>query len=129
MQNKKQSGLPAPTRDTIPVNIDDGNRTICAGYYHPSTRTFTKPLKHTQLLKFPPAIATQLDAIRWLEQREQQDGPITLIVAVEGDTTYSAPLATVKEKGFSVDRGYGRQVGLMLKYWSKPENHEQLNLL
>jgi len=88
---------------------------------------FLKKLKASKhFLQKPPAIC--FDVVS-LEQAEKAGAIYVRIIDIETGKTYHAPLRLVWQKGFALDRGHGRQIGLALNYWQLKEKKErQLSL-
>ncbi len=53
-----------------------------------------------------------------LTDAESHGARVVEIHDTETGITYSAPIGLVRERGFALNRGYGHQVVLALKYWS-----------
>ena len=68
------------------------------------------------LLKQPPAIATDDDA---LEQAERAGARWMEVRDSESKTTYRASLELLHSSGFPVKRHFGAQTGLTLNLWSR----------
>ncbi len=87
---------------------------------------FTKTVKASRhFLRRPPAIALDKKALDWAER---EGVSVVCVTDTETQTTYRATLALLREKGFSLDRGFGKQVALPLSRWSK-EDPAQPSLL
>jgi len=68
------------------------------------------------LLKTPPAIA--IDCVA-LDAGEQGGATRVLVLDKESDAEYRASIQTIREHGFTFNRGYGRQIALALDYWQQ----------
>ena len=70
-------------------------------------------------LRTPPAIALDRDVLKWAERK----GASTVcIFDRETEKLYHASLATIWEKGFRVNRGFGEQQALPLYLWDTGSN-------
>jgi len=88
---------------------------------------FSKKLSGSRhFLRKPPAICFDVVSLKQAEAA----GAIRIeITDMENGKIYHAPLRLVWQKGFTLDRGYGRQIGLALNYWQLKEKKErQLSL-
>ncbi len=86
---------------------------------------FTKTVKASRhFLRVPPAIALDKKALDWAER---EGASIVCVTDKESGSIYRACLATIREKGFRVSRGFGEQIALPLSRW-KTESAEQLRL-
>jgi hypothetical protein len=89
--------------------------------------TFVKRLRATEhFLRHPPAICfdeqTLFAAIKAKATTVQ-------ITDTETGHTFTATIKKIMDEGFQVERGHGRQVGLVLSGWVKDENPAQPKLL
>lgn len=75
----------------------------------------------------PPAIALDRGS---LEEARLAGANIVRIIDQESGKVYRALISTIHAKGFPVDRGYGKQIALLLSYWSREDDQlgEQLKL-
>jgi hypothetical protein len=77
---------------------------------------FSKRLRSSRhLLRLPRAWA--LDA-RSLRDAETAGAKFVEIQDRDTGQTYSASTARIRERGFTVDRGHGRQIALLLEEWA-----------
>ena len=67
-------------------------------------------------LKKPPAIA--FDALV-LDRAEAEGATVAEVTDVENGSIYTASVATIRRDGFKIDRGYGAQIGLLLREWRR----------
>ncbi|MHB9023970.1 MAG: hypothetical protein ACYC7E_07295 [Armatimonadota bacterium] len=79
---------------------------------------FVKRLKPGHILRTPPAIAIQADALDMLEKR----GCIRIRAEVIGGDTLLASFADFRDHALYLDRGYGAQYALPLARWQKEGN-------
>jgi len=88
---------------------------------------FLKKLRGSRhFLRKPPAICFDISS---LKEAEEAGATHIKIIDIETGKTYHAPLRLVWEKGFTLDRGHGRQIGLPLNLWESGEADEnQLTL-
>lgn len=88
---------------------------------------FRKAVKASvHFLRRPPAIAFDLDSLRAAERA----GAVRVEVTdTETGKVYRALLAEVLERGFSLNRGHGAQVALVLGMWNKETAAQQMTLL
>jgi len=79
-------------------------------------------------LRVPPAIGFDVDAIVTARERGAK---FAEVFDRESKHTYRAPLSLIESRGFVVNRGYGHQVALPLKDWTRDDetNAEQGHLL
>jgi len=82
-------------------------------------KLFMKNLKGSvHFLRVPPAIAFDYDTLL----NARKNGVfIVQITDRETNQRYLSPLNTVLERGFRINRGYGDQIALEMKYWSHTE--------
>ena len=77
--------------------------------------TFIKNVKSSKhFLQKPPAIAFDMSS---MEEAERLGAMHVRVFDKENKTTYSAPIARVWQRGFSIQRGFGSQVALRLTDW------------
>ena len=67
-------------------------------------------------LRQPPAIAVSLDA---LESAEKFGACWLEVLDRETNTTYQASIEHFRQDSFAFDRGYGKQLALVLSKWEK----------
>lgn len=104
------------------VFVDDGHRRVVAGYIRGPK--FSKRVTNQQILQKPPAICIQESLLGVLQQKGVSTVEVELI---DSGRTLTAPLARIAQRGKSFDRGYGRQVMLMMEQWDDA-NDPQLAL-
>lgn len=102
------------------VTATDGLRTFVAGYYHEATRTFYKLLKPGHILQKPPSIALQACVVENLHRRRCE---WIAAVTPDGDVL-TVPFALFTLKAEPLDRGYGAQLALPLRYWTSQRKTE-----
>ncbi|BCW99828.1 MAG: hypothetical protein KatS3mg024_2655 [Armatimonadota bacterium] len=102
------------------VTAFDGVRTFVAGYYHEATRTFYKFLKPGHILQKPPSIALQACVVENLHRRRCE---WIAAVTPDGDVL-TVPFALFTLKAEVLDRGYGAQLALPLRYWTSQRKTE-----
>lgn len=90
----------------------DGKKFFTAGYVR--GKTFYKEVTANQILYKPPAIAVQSTVLRKLENIGV-DG--VFVRNLDTKEVFYAPLSQFFEKGIKLNRGYGRQIALPLRYW------------
>lgn len=66
-------------------------------------------------LRVPPAWAVDLQS---LDDAEAAGAVRVEIRDAEGGLTYTADIATIRKRGFRVNRGYGEQLALPLDAWA-----------
>jgi hypothetical protein len=77
--------------------------------------TFYKSIKGSRhMLRCPPAIALDLAG---LNQAEQASALRVVVTDTETGTQYRSTIAHIRQAGFELDRGYGRQLALELTGW------------
>ncbi|WP_376793085.1 hypothetical protein [Thermoflexus sp.] len=67
------------------------------------------------MLRRPPAWALDVES---LADAERLGARVVEIVDVETGFRYRASVARIREKGFELDRGHGRQIALELEEWA-----------
>ena len=82
---------------------------VRGGVFHKTVRGSVHMLRH------PPAWAISIEA---LLQAEELGAKSVRVCDTESGHTYTASVDLVRRKGFTFDRGHGRQVGLPLEYWA-----------
>lgn len=90
---------------------------------------FRKAVKGTaHQLRQPPAWAFDVAS---LDAAERAGAVIVELVDVETETVYRATLAAIRRDGFTFNRGFGQQRGLVLGLWETvtQERPHQLSLL
>jgi len=95
-----------------PLKDFDGKRIFTASYV--TGRTFYKEVRDKHILKSPPAIAIQLSTFERLERLGIEN---VLVFNRDTGDEFLAPLGCFKTKGILIDRRYGKQIALPLKYW------------
>ncbi len=85
-----------------------------AGYVDGATFTSVRAAEKHMLRK-PPAWALDASVLRQLRDLGVER---VVIITTDWHITYHAPLDAFFAHGFHIERGYGRQVGLKLGYWS-----------
>ena len=100
-----------------PLFLDDGR---CVGYL--LGRNFYKPVKRGQhFLRTPPAIAIDEEVFRnSVEPRCES----IVVLECDKEEILEASTSTFLRHSFSINRGYGSQLALVLKWWSKRNGHE-----
>jgi len=79
--------------------------------------TFHKSLRASvHFLRTPAAICFDVST---LDDAEKAGALFCEVLDSESGHKYRAPMATIRARGFPVNRQYGRQVGLLLREWSK----------
>jgi hypothetical protein len=80
--------------------------------------TFHKTVSaHRHFLRTPRAIALDLGS---LEQAERAGARFVLIHDSDSGNLYRASCGLIRERGFSVNRGFGAQVALQISEWNSP---------
>jgi hypothetical protein len=94
------------------TNIRVGNRIVGSV----KDGVFIKTVKASKhFLRVPPAIAFDIDSLK----RASEAGAHTVrVIDTDCNRVYVAPISTIWSKGFEVNRGFGRQIALLLKYWN-----------
>jgi hypothetical protein len=76
---------------------------------------FIKKVKGSRhFLRKPPSIAFDLNSI---EEARTCGANSVRIIDKETGKIYQAFISTIFAKGFQVNRGYGKQIGLEFRYW------------
>ena len=77
--------------------------------------TFTKKVRASiHFLRIPPAIAFDICT---LDYAENFGALYVQVEELESSRIYSASIRLIREKGFIVDRGFGKQIALHLSQW------------
>lgn len=78
---------------------------------------FVKRVKASRhFLRVPPAIAFDIES---LEQAQAAGAEKVKIIDTESGKIYKAFISTIWEKGFEFDRGFGKQIALLISDWSQ----------
>ncbi len=78
--------------------------------------TFHKQVEGSRhFLRRPPAIAFDVST---LDDAEKKGAKHVCVTDKETWKEYHARMSTVRDKGFSMNRGYGNQIALLLTEWS-----------
>lgn len=78
---------------------------------HVEGSTFYRVVRPSHILKHPPALCQDVAVL----EQARALGAVDYVAAVTGSgVTYTTLLATFWERGFELDRGYGRQLALPL---------------
>lgn len=78
----------------------------------------------THFLQTPPAIAFDK---RSLFDAEQAGARHVEILDTETGIRYRAPIRLLRQRGFTLDRGFGEQIALPMKHWTVvPRGGEQM---
>lgn len=84
---------------------------------HVSGDTFAKRVSASRhFLRTPKAIALDLDS---LAQAEQAGARRVAVEDTESGIIYRASIDYIRQAGFEIDRGFGRQIALPLNGWIK----------
>lgn len=88
---------------------------------------FIKTVKQNHQLRTPPAWALDVQS---LADAECAGARRVVLRQTDAGIIWSASIALIRDKGFVFDRGFGRQVGLVLDYWTcvDPNAPVQLSL-
>jgi hypothetical protein len=89
---------------------------------------FTKRLRGSvHFLHYPPAISFDIASLR---EAEDAGARSVKVVDTESKRVYLSPISTIWTKGFEIDRGYGRQIALVIELWSRGDKQadNQLSL-
>ena len=98
-------GNPIPVRGRI------------SGFFMERTREYYRRVDGSKhFLRKPPAITNDVDA---LAEAERLGADRVRIVDSETGNEYLCALAIIRDYGFTIDRGYGRQLALPFAYWVK----------
>jgi hypothetical protein len=94
------------------TNIRVGNRIVGSV----KDGVFIKTVKASKhFLRVPPAIAFDIDS---LKRASEAGAHYVRVIDTDSNRVYVAPISAIWQKGIQVDRGYGRQIALPLKYWN-----------
>lgn len=92
-------------------------RNKVSGFFMERDKTYyRKVLGSRHFLRKPPAITNDVDA---LAEAERLGADRVRIVDAETGIEYTCILAVVRDYGFPIDRGYGKQIALPFAYWVK----------
>ncbi len=76
---------------------------------------FTKPVKSKKHLLRSP-LSWALDETS-LQEVENAGGKEVRLMDADSGNCYIAAVSTIREKGFQLDRGFGKQIALGLSHW------------
>jgi len=102
---------------TADIAIYEGGRPVGAVRIKAPGKPFCKTVVSTiHRLRRPVAYAVGVESLTNAEALGSK-----LVILYERDTrdTYSAPIATIKERGFRMNRGFGDQLVLVLGEWNR----------
>lgn len=105
-----------------PVYVQSAARLVCAGVLRGDV--FVKSLRQEHILRTPPAIAVSSEVLAELRSA----GCRAVECQVDDGRVLTAPLTAFFERGFELERGFGRQVALPLRFWAQ-HDAEQPRLL
>lgn len=93
-----------------------GNGNV-SGFYMPERHEYYRRIVGSRhLLRKPPAITNDLAA---LTEAERLGADRVRIVDSETGIEYLCASLTIREYGFYLDRGHGKQIALPLPYWTQ----------
>lgn len=118
LQNASQGSTARRLVSTLIAS--DGRRTFYAGRYDPSTATFRKRLEPEHILRHPPAIALQVCVVEELQRR----GCRQIEARMPDGDVLTVPFALFTLKAEVLDRGFGAQLALPLRYWTSRRKTE-----
>lgn len=110
--------MPATTQlpeKGLPVSTHDGRRRVTVGRLMPDG-TFLRRCQPNHILRVPPAIALQADALSFLKRH----GCKRIVVDVEGGRSYRASFETFESYAIRINRQFGEQLALPLDRWDNP---------
>ena len=88
--------------------------------------TFVKKVIASQhFLEKPPAICFDVSS---LDDAEENGACHVKVIDKESSKVYRSTIKTVRERGLLIDRGYGIQFALPIKYWYVDGEPRQLGL-
>ena len=96
------------------IRIFDGTRMVTVGTLYPDGE-FHKRLKPEHILRTPPAIAIQADAVEALALR----GCVRIVAEIIDGDTLVCTFATFQQQALFLNRGFGEQYALPLMKWRK----------
>ena len=99
--------------------IHDGKRSVVAGFLR-EDGVFCKRVAEKHILRKPPAIAIQASVVQQLESI----GCRELHSLLEDGTVLVVSLSEFGRKAFPLNRGFGPQLALELRYWRKPDERQ-----
>lgn len=86
-----------------------------SGFYMERTHEYYRKVDGSRhFLRKPPAITSDVAA---LSEAERLGADRVRIVDSETGNEYTCIIAVIRDYGFTVDRGYGRQIALTFPYW------------
>lgn len=94
------------------IVIDDGRRAKCVGVLYPDG-VFVKRMKPEHILRVPPAIAVQRQAIEQLDRKPCQ----SILAEIEDGRRLTVSYERFRQECFPLDRGFGPQIALLLSKW------------
>lgn len=106
-------GPAAPNIFGNPITI----RGRISGFFMERTKEYYRRVEGSRhFLRKPPAITNDVDA---LAEAERLGADRVRIVDSETGIEYLCAILVIREYGFPIDRGYGKQIGLPFAYWVK----------
>ncbi|GIV18643.1 MAG: hypothetical protein KatS3mg023_0394 [Armatimonadota bacterium] len=101
--------------DTVHLRLADGRHSGCVvnGF-----RLVRRVRRSVHQLRQPPAWAFERNI---LEQAHEAGASLVEVHDVENGITYTAPLATLWQKGIRIQRGHGEQIALPLNLWHRED--------
>ena len=98
------------------IRIHDGVRQVIVGTLY-SDGEFYKRLKPEHILRIPPSIAIQADAVKELEKR----GCTRIRADIIGGKCLVVSFTHFQEYGFHLNRRFGEQIALPLSEWQSAD--------
>jgi len=103
------------------MNFKIGGKVVA--YFNKDTLTLEKNIKGSRhILRSPLAIAIDQSVIAYAESMQ---GMRVVVTDTENGKQYIAPLSHFKHHGVKINRGFGNQIALPLKYWNTETNTQQ----
>lgn len=88
-----------------------------SGFFMERTKEYYRKVQGSKhFLRKPPAITNDLEA---LAEAERLGADRVRIVDSESGIEYLCAILVIRDYGFPIDRGYGKQIGLTFAYWVK----------
>lgn len=88
-----------------------------SGFFMERDKTYYRKVQGSKhFLRKPPAITNDLEV---LAEAERLGADRCRIIDAETGVEYLCAILVIREYGFPIDRGFGKQIGLTFAYWAK----------
>jgi hypothetical protein len=83
---------------------------------------FCKTIHNNHILRKPPALASDIEALR---EAERLGAVYCVFTNADTGVTYTAAIAKVWQMGFVFNYGYGEQIALPLNLWTQTQEGQE----